>query len=309
MGDVILATPLVESLSRQFPDAEIHVLVKKGNEQLLVNHPLITQTWVYDKANGKLANLRKLRSSLSKVRFNWVINCHRFFTSGLLSVLIKGKVSGFNKNPLSLLYQRKVNHEYRDGLHEVDRNLMLIDHLVSKENQVRQPRLYPSDVAFREIEKYTSDRFWVIAPASVWFTKQYPVEKWRNLLKKADGKPVYLIGGPNDFELCERLGQGYLNTINLAGKLSILESTALMSSAEMCYTNDSGPTHMASAVDANCTVAFCSTTPTFGFGPIGKNVRIVQTQEKLKCRPCGIHGKNACPEGHFNCSKFEIELD
>lgn len=309
LGDVILATPIVESLSNQFPDAEIHVLVKKGNEQLLVDHPIIAKTWVFDKREGKFANLRKLRAALNDIHFDWIINCHRFFTSGLLSATVKGRVSGFDKNPLSGLFAKKTKHEYKDGVHEVDRNLKLISHLVSSENLIRQPRLYPSKEAFQKVEEYTLRPYWVIAPASVWFTKQYPVERWKKLAEKAKGRPVYVIGGPPDMELCEELVGTNPNIINLAGKLSILESAALMAKAEMCFTNDSGPTHMASAVNANSTVAFCSTTPTFGFGPLGENTRVVQTQEVLSCRPCGIHGKNSCPEGHFNCAKFEIEVD
>ena len=35
----------------------------------------------------------------------------------------------------------------------------------------------------------------------------------------------------------------------------------------------------------------------------------IQTRDQLDCRPCGIHGKKACPKGHFNCSNIdELEI-
>ena len=70
----------------------------------------------------------------------------------------------------------------------------------------------------------------------------------------------------------------------------------------MNYVNDSAPLHIASAMNANVTAIFCSTIPEFGFGPLSENSVIVQTDQKLLCKPCGIHGFKACPEKHFSCA-------
>ena len=69
----------------------------------------------------------------------------------------------------------------------------------------------------------------------------------------------------------------------------------------MNYVNDSGPLHIASAMNAPVTSFFCSTVPDFGFGPLADQSKIVQVKEKLPCRPCGLHGHNSCPKGHFKC--------
>ena len=74
----------------------------------------------------------------------------------------------------------------------------------------------------------------------------------------------------------------------------------------MNFVNDSAPMHLASSVNAKTTAIFCSTVPEFGFGPLSDLSQVVEIKEKLKCRPCGLHGKKACPEGHFKCG-FEIE--
>ncbi|MFY9465650.1 MAG: glycosyltransferase family 9 protein, partial [Sediminibacterium sp.] len=47
---------------------------------------------------------------------------------------------------------------------------------------------------------------------------------------------------------------------------------------------------------------YCSTVPAFGYGPLSDNSRIIETTEPMSCRPCGLHGRKACPLGHFNCA-------
>ena len=88
--------------------------------------------------------------------------------------------------------------------------------------------------------------------------------------------------------------------------LSLLQSAALMRDAVMNSTNDSAPLHLAVAVGAKVTALFCSTVPSFGFAPKGENIHIIETEEPLPCRPCGIHGHQQCPEGHFRCG-YSIE--
>ncbi len=57
IGDVVLATGMVEKLHRHFPGAQIDFLVRKGNEGLLQNHPYLNEVLIWDKKNGKLKNL------------------------------------------------------------------------------------------------------------------------------------------------------------------------------------------------------------------------------------------------------------
>jgi heptosyltransferase-2 len=143
----------------------------------------------------------------------------------------------------------------------------------------------------------------------VWFTKQYPEEKWLELLAALPPTlAVYLLGGPPDVAACERLAQlaNRPGLVNLAGKLSLPASAALMRGAVLNYVNDSAPMHLCSAVDAPVCAVFCSTIPAFGFGPLSTFSRIVEHPGPLACRPCGLHGHARCPLGHFRCAR-EIE--
>ena len=154
----------------------------------------------------------------------------------------------------------------------------------------------------KNVMEYQESPYVCFAPASVWATKQLPVEKWVELAKKQDHL-IYLLGGPSDHSLCETINTKIPGrTVNLAGELSLMESVALMKGAVRNYVNDSGPLHFASAVNAPVTAYFCSTVTDFGFGPLSDDSEVKEVTG-LACRPCGLHGKKECPEGHFKCGK------
>lgn len=315
IGDVVLATPLLESLNAAYPDAALHVLVRKGNEGLLLEHPFLAKVWIWDKKK-KWSSLWQLIKAFRTAQFDVVINAQRFFSSGLMTVLSGAKSTiGFDKNPLSFLFSKRLPHRIGEG-HEIDRNATLIQHLVPQ--QILQPKLYPTAAdeqavadLLNQYKREKSDfKYVCMAPTSVWFTKQWPPDRWVMLIQAiSEDIHIFLLGAKGDFELVTNIinSCSQKNVSNLAGKLSFLQSAALMRHASMNYVNDSAPMHFASAMNAPVTAIFCSTIPDFGFGPRSDNSTVVQTAQDLSCRPCGLHGYKSCPKGHFDCSKIGIE--
>lgn len=308
IGDVILATPLIEKLFDRFPNGQIDFMLRKGNEGLLKGNPKVNDLYIWDKKKGKYKELFRLLKQVRKMRYDYVINCQRFNSTGLFTVFSRGKQKfGFDKNPWSFLFNKKLPHKLKKGIHEVDRNLSLVKSIVSPKRV--NPKLYPSLKDFESVEPYQKNSYVCLAPASVWFTKQLPIEQWVDLAVSLDSKyQVYFLGAPTDVSFCDEILERaeMLNGINLCGQLSFLQSAALMQKAKMNYVNDSAPMHLASAVNAPTTAFFCSTIPDFGFGPLADNAIIAQSSEEIYCRPCGLHGKKACPEKHFGCG-YEID--
>lgn len=303
IGDVILATPVASELKRLYPCSKIDFLVKKGNGILLQNNPSVQKTLEFDKTSGKLKELRRLVKEIRGEHYDLVVNLHRFGSSGILTILSGAKRTiGFSKNPFSLFFSKRYPHSMEHGEHEVERNLTLIKDFGAASTS--RPELFPKNVDFESTAHLKTRPYYCMAPASVWFTKQLPEEKWIELIKlKSSEAKIYLIGGPDDFSLCNRiLKESQVNDIeNLAGKLSLMESAALIKDAKRTYVNDSGPLHLASSVNAPVTAFFCSTTPTFGFGPLSEDSQTIETKEKLTCKPCGLHGLKQCPKDHFKC--------
>ena len=331
IGDLVLATALVESLHEQYPQASIDIVVRKGNEPLFNEHPFINELIVWDKKNSKYLNWLSILKKMRVKNYDVLINLQRFAATGLWTILANANTTiGFDKNPFSFLFTHKVKHDIStlnqnisaSAVHEINRNHALTSSL--GEFPLAMPKLYPTKSDYEKVKVYQAQKYITIAPASVWFTKQFPLTAWVSLINelKFEGL-IYILGGPAD----KALGDAIVNEvsklnsntsnisttsnassaskkiINLSGELGFLASAALQQKAVINYVNDSAPMHFCSAVNAPVVAIYCSTIPAFGFGPLSTNSFILETQEKLACRPCGLHGKKQCPLGHFNCAQ------
>jgi len=309
IGDVVLATPVIEKLAAFYPESEIDFLVKKGIEPVLYNNPHLRKILVWDKSTKKHKHLRLLILHIRKQAYDVVVNLQRFASSGILTALSGASVRlGFDKNPLSICFTKRVEHIISASLtqnkHEMERNLEVIQSITDHSINYRL-KLYPSKTDFAKVSQFKTLKYICLAPTSLWLTKQFPPEKWVEFIKDLDPNlMIYFLGAKNDAAICNDIiaNSGHTNSLNLCGKLSFLESAALMKDARMNFVNDSAPQHFASAMNAPLTSVFCSTVPSFGFGPLSDDSMVVETNEMLTCRPCGLHGFNACPKKHFKCA-------
>lgn len=309
IGDAILASCLVEKLNSFFPKSNISILVRKGNETLYSFHPFLKEILIWTKNEKKIRNLFQLLFQIRKNKYDCVINCHRFLSSGILTSFSGANhTSGFKQNPLSFLFNHTVNHSFQKNLHETKRYNQLIEDFTDQ--LVFKPKLYPSTTDYDFTSSFKKQNYFCIAPASVWQTKQLPIHKWVQLCNILNtSHTVYLIGASSDSDLCNEIKtkSNHQNIQVLAGKLTFLQASALIQNAKMNYVNDSAPLHLASAVNAPVTAFFMSTVKNFGFGPLSDNSKIIEV-ENLNCRPCGIHGHLKCPLQHFNCGNL-IEIN
>lgn len=309
IGDVILATPIIEKLKKKFPNSQIDFLLRKGNEILLQNNPNINETLIWEKKKNKFKNFFKLIFQIRKNNYNYVVNVHRFFSSGILTVFSKAEFKiGFDKNPISFLFSKSVKHKIEFGKHEIHRNIDLIGEITDFE--FVKPKLYFSEDDSKKISTYKKENFVCIFPSSVWFTKQLPKNKWIELCNKIPNQfTVYILGSLNDKNLGNEiiLSSSNKNIVNLCGKFSLLQSALFMTFAKMNFVNDSAPLHFASATNSPVVAFFCSTVFEFGFFPLSEKNKIVEVKN-LNCKPCGIHGFKNCPQKHFDCGN-KIDID
>ena len=320
IGDVILASALLEQLHEHYPGATIDLLVREGNESLFTAHPFLNQVLIWQKKHQKYRSLWKLSRQIRASRYDVVLNLQRFGATGLLTAFSgAGTTIGFDKNPFSAWFTHRVPHRIDGNLHdsirpvrhEVDRNTDLLRPLGNVGTRPPRPKLYPTPADYAAVLPYQALGYVCIAPTSVWFTKQFPANGWVKVIAGlTHSGPIYLLGAPTDNAACEAIRQeaNQERVVNLSGKLSLLQSAALMQGAIMNYVNDSAPLHLCSAMNAPTTAIFCSTTPAFGFGPLADNARVVEAREVLTCKPCNLHGRPACPLTHFRCA-YGIEIE
>jgi heptosyltransferase-2 len=305
IGDAVLATGLVEKLHQTYPKASIDYLVRKGNEGLFTQHPFLNEVLIWNKKKLKYKHLIQLLTIIRKKKYDAVINVQRYAATGFLTAFSGAKQRiGFDKNPFSYQFTHIIDH-VQEQVHEIERNHALLQTLV--EGDAAKPKLYPSSKDYQFVASFQQQPYICIAPTSVWFTKQFPPDKWISFIHQLPTNyRVYLLGAPSDHSTCFEIERqcSHLQIENLAGKLNFLQSAALMQGAYMNYVNDSGPMHFASSVNAPVTAVYCSTTPALGYGPLSDVRFVVEATEPLACKPCGLHGQKHCPKQHFNCANL-----
>lgn len=306
IGDVILATPMVTELANQYPDANIDVLAIPAGKEVWKNNPFIRNIICYDK-NGSDKGFKafwRVIKSIKLGKYDWVISPHRSLRSGLISYCSGAEMrTSFDKSTgAKIFYNRLV--PYRQ-IHEIERNLSLIKNDYSTEIK---PSIFPEKAEVDNIEEILSKNrinisFVVVAPGSAWKTKRWPENKFLRLCHSLDDNDiqVILIGGESDKEISERIYQNSTNCLDLTGKLNIRESYQVIKKSKCLVTNDSAPLHLGSAAGTPTVAIFGATVPEFGFGPYGNQKSVILGVNGLDCRPCGIHGSQACPIKTFDC--------
>ena len=307
LGDVILATPLIRACKGLWPGATVDFLCIPQTAPLLENHPLLGQVIPYDKRGkerGLLPLVRLIRSLWAR-RYGLAIVPHPSLRSAVL-VLAAGiplRV-GSNRSAGKWLFNRLVHYE--KGRHEVERNLKLLRPFGWEARGLR-PELFPSRSDCRRVDELLAavghSPFVALAPGSVWPTKRWPTRSFSQLAARLEaelGLRCVLVGGQEDKELGEEIASSSRGSVlNLAGKLTPLQSAEVIRRARVLVTNDTAPLHMASATGTPVVAIFGPTVPEFGFGPYRVPHRIAQIP--LACRPCSTHGGKRCPIGTFAC--------
>lgn len=305
IGDVILATPLLESARKSQQNETVVAVVRSGCENLLGNNPYVDEIITWDKKgeDSGIAGILRMAKKLSRFRIKTVLIPHRSFRSGMVLFLSGAKERiGFDRGGGVCFHTRSIH--YRLGVHEVERNLMLAKE-AGWEWKGLKPAVFPDDKdkAFVDTILGNNDPFCVFAPGSVWPTKMWPEEFYREtgvyFAKK--GLQVVFSGGKDESEVCTKLASGIPGAQNTCGLFTLRQSGELYRRSRFVLTGDTAPQHLAAAMDAVVFSIFGPTTSRFGFWPYTEKGTVIEAD--VNCRPCGVHGHKACPNRTYQCMR------
>lgn len=299
IGDIVLSTPLIHALYDKYPNAQISYLTTPVGENILKNNPYLKEIIVYDK-RGKdkgFMGLLKMAKRL-KGRFDMVITPHRYMRSSILSYLTRAKIRmGYDNASCKFLYNKKI--KYDENKHEVEKLLTFAG--IDTRYEIE---LFPSQDDIKKIDDIikSDKKIVILAVGSKWFTKQWPVEYFNDVIEYLETKDVLpiVVGGKDELKLDIKISDKILD---LRGKTTLLELAEVIKRADILITNDSSPIHIGSASKKTHIIAiFGPTVKKFGFFPWSQNSEVFENN-LLACRPCGLHGGDSCPKGHFRCMK------
>ena len=316
LGDAILTLPLIQKLKEANTDSEITVLCIPSTKDVFLNSPAVASVIVYDKrdVDKSVISYLKLILKVRSQKFDCVISPHRSIRSTLIAFFSGARETmGFNTSDFSFLYKKRI--EYINDIHEVERNLSFVSAGINLPDWKVLPEIQIPEEAKEKVERLVAENsgkgIIAVAPGSVWKTKVYPREYYEELIRMILplGYTIALVGGKEDADLCETIVMNVDGQIvSLAGKLSIVESVSFLKKCAAIVCNDSAPTHLAMVADIPALTIYCSTIAGFGFYPYNKTSAFISF-DGLACKPCGIHGYQACPVKTFDCAfKLKPEI-
>lgn len=261
IGDVVLTIPLAKVIKENYPDCRITFLVQTYTAPLLQNHDYIDQVLILKKENGKIL-CRENAEMLRQMNFDMAITVYpkfdiawMIFRSG-----IKKRV-GTGYRWYSFLFNEKVFEHRKDAKrHELEYNFNLLKKLGIEYNSK------PDSVSFNihvknedtikiktllETENFDfSKKTAIIHPGSGGSAVDWPISKYKELIDSLARQLKFnlvITGGEAEKNICAEVA-GNSGAINLAGKVSLSELTAVINFADLMVANSTGPIHIAAAL-------------------------------------------------------------
>ncbi len=305
LGDVVLCTPVLPLLRKQFPDAKIIFLVNQGTAEVLQNNPYLDDVWVLPRP-----------SWWQQVKFIWRVREAKFDTvidltdgdrAAFLSWLTGAPVRlGFNRDRLwrGKLYTQVLPSAY-GSMHMVDYHQQALVGL-GIHKSVGAPEVYVSSEVGEQVEREIDDLFEkgqslvLIHPTARYHFKAWPLERFAAVADWLSGQGIRVVLIGNQREIL--IGQQILNLtthkpVNLMGSTGISQLTTLMKRSHLLIGNDGGPIHIAAAVGCPVLGLFGPTDPAV-WGPRGVMVQVIY--KGVNCEECFYPG---CSRGEESCMR------
>ncbi len=307
IGDIIFATSTFRAIKEAYPDAKLHVLINRQNKDIVKHNPYVEQIMTYDapwfrrkgKRFIKLAEFLRLADVLKNEKYDIGIDLRGDLRHIILMSLAKIRYKiGYGTTGAGFLLDKEV--EYRPYAHETEHNADLLESMGVKYTHRKSEFFIPQESAKFAQDFYASagikgDDFVVcIHPGSGYSSKRWLSKKWAQLTDKLSyglKAKVIVIGVRDDKTLIGQIkSMVKTNIIDASGKTSIEQLAAIIKKANVFIGTDSGPSHIASAVDTSAVILYSGTNFPSQWAPQNKNITIIK-----KDIPCVGCERQKCP--------------
>ena len=335
VGDVVHTIPVLNKLRRRYPSAQLDWLITPAIAELLRHHPAISniieferEAWSAPWRLAPFASYARLARKLRAANYDLIVDMHGQFRTAVLTFATGAPARiGFDRprarvwdaSPRKFPEQAR-KHAWqgaREGswmaythhipvptldLHAVDRYLNV--------GPILGLDCEPADFSFPVPQSAVSrvetllaqhgvDRadIVIMAPGTIWETKYWGSDRFAKVAGHflSKGFAVILIGSQRERVVCEKVAALAPGAIDLAGMTALSELAALIRRSAISITNDSGPMHLAVALDRPVVSIFGPTDPVW-IGPYQHPDAVLHTD--LECSPCYLRKLKHCHHGH-----------
>lgn len=303
LGDIVHSLPFLYAMKQKFPEASVDWVVAHGLHTFLEDHAMINRLWVIKKdqwkkpANFKqtLKEINQLRKNLKAQHYDVCIDLSGLFRSGL--------ITGFSKAPFRLgfkesdegsplFYTHKIHGSM--NIHAIDRYLKIAEFMGCRTDEIQYP-FAPYDKT-PPICRTLPKRYAIMSPSAGKPANRWHASKFGRLAARLN-LPVVVIASAAEADIADEVvaaSQG--SAVSIAGQTGLKELLAVIQGAEYFICNDTGPMHMAAALNIPVFAIFGPANPV-RTGPYGSIHTVIQKQ--FPCMPC--YAKHPCTANRFQC--------
>jgi heptosyltransferase-2 len=320
IGDAVLTLPAIRAVRTAFPDSHITLLVKPWVAGLFHENRDIDEILLYNDSHKGIRGRFKLAGEIRERKFDTAILLQNAFDAAFITWLagIPRRI-GYKTDGRSLLLTEAVpiDHDIMKQ-HQVYYYLNLLGAIGIKASET-DPYIRLSGSERTWARNLLSSRFpdqskpliGINPGAAYGSAKRWPPQRFADLtvkiLNELNGR-IVIFGGQSDVGVANEIvaeinrSAKKINTetyrshlLMMAGKTGLRELASLIAECDVFLTNDTGPMHMASALQVPVIAMFGSTSPV-RTGPFGILHNVVS--RNMPCSPCM---KRECPEKHLLC--------
>lgn len=260
-GDVLLITPVINSIRSRYPNVKIDLLLYKETKSILAADENINAFYLIEKKKGLLATVKNyisVRQQLKKNHYDLIINLTEQWPIGALIASLHRPSVAFERE--KKLWNRLFTQVTPSaGTHIVEQNASILKGIGFSDSELKKElslcyRKEDYQFLVSQLPELPTQKYVVIQPTARQIFKCWDDDKFADVIDNLhlQGLHVYLTCGPADNEqqqvkriaaLCQTAPD-----LTLAGKTSFLQLAALIDHAALYIGVDSAPMHMAAAL-------------------------------------------------------------
>ncbi len=301
IGDVIMTLPALEYIKKLFPQTRISVLIKQEIADLLKNNPFIDEIIPYHHRLGFRGLIDKLKT-IKDIRHRYFALAVIFpnsFESALWMFAARIPMRlGANTDGRGILLTHKIPPRTAN-VHQLD-YFRQIARALGKSEITKHPKTYVAQDEKKWAENFLrqhgiDSQYHLVGinpgaaygPAKRWLPERF-AELSTKLIENQRAQ-IIIFGDEKEVELSNFIQNRIKNNVlNLCGKTTLAQLSALIEKCSVFVTNDTGPMHLAASLGTKVVAIFGSTSP-FRTSPTGD---FVVLKKDVECSPCF---KRECP--------------
>ncbi len=296
LGDVIHTLPAITDAAKKVENIEVHWLVEEHFGVIPGWHPAVSQVFTaatrrWRKQPGKfLSETKRLKTRLAAQHYDFIIDAQGLLKSAVLSRYALGCKVGYDKHSI----KEPLASRFYDLAYSVDKQ----EHAVTRTRQLFAQALnypLPADLDYgiqaARFDHRPDSNYLVFLHGTTWSSKQWPLDKWRELVSLAaehQYKVKLLWGNQEEHFRAQEIAENYSNAL-VCPKLNLDEIANLLSNAKAVVAVDTGLGHLAAALSIPC-INLYGATDSRRTGTIGAFQKHLQAQ--FECSPCLLKNCN-----------------